>query len=277
MLFIKTNEWLRKMLDDEDVRIVDCTYSLTDPLHGKRMYETKHIPGAVHFDLSEDLSDIAKEHGGRHPLPAVHALKNKLEKAGITEKTTVVAYDSGEGCFASRFWWLLKYMGHPDVYVLDGGLQKWEKAGYPLTDVKPVYKAATYTLRLNHNLLADIEDVKAAIENRQSILIDSRARERYIGLIEPLDAKPGHIPGAVNHEWTEGFNSGSWKSRKEQASRFSDIDKESDIIVYCGSGVTATPNVIALLESGFKNVRLYAGSYSDWVSYPENKVEKVVD
>lgn len=123
-------------------------------------------------------------------------------------------------------------------------------------------------------MLADIDDVKAAIADQRTVLIDSRAKERYLGRIEPLDRIPGHIPGAINREWTKGFEAGRWKSRNEQQSRFSDLEKDGKIIVYCGSGVSATPNILALLESGFEQVKLYAGSYSDWVSYPENPVEK---
>lgn len=273
-MFFKSIEWLKERLEDENIRIVDCTYSLTDPLYGKRTYEHKHIPGAVHFDLADDLSDKVQKHGGRHPLPDIQKLQQKLEQAGINEKTTVITYDGGDCCFASRFWWLLKYMGHPDVYVLDGGMENWEKAGFPITDVKPRTKPVHFTVRRKSDMLADISEVKAAIDKQTAVLIDSRARERYLGIIEPLDRKPGHIPGAINREWTDGFKAGKWKSREEQISRFSDLDKDSSIIVYCGSGVTATPNVIALFEAGFEHVKLYAGSYSDWVSYPENPVEK---
>ncbi|WP_313432383.1 sulfurtransferase [Siminovitchia terrae] len=273
-MFVKSVEWLKERVKDEKVRIVDCTYSLNDPLHGKNTYEREHIPGAVHFDLADDLSEKVKEHGGRHPLPDIQILKQKLEEAGIDQNTTVVTYDGGEGCFASRFWWLLKYMGHSDVYVLDGGMEAWEKSGFPLTDVKPDFKPVQFTVNLNQDMLADIDDVKAAIADQRTVLIDSRAKERYLGRIEPLDRIPGHIPGAINREWTKGFEAGRWKSCDEQQSRFSDLEKDGKIIVYCGSGVSATPNILALLESGFEQVKLYAGSYSDWVSYPENPVEK---
>lgn len=274
MLFIKSKEWLKERLDNENVRIVDCTFSLNDPSYGKRTYEARHIPGAVHFDLDKDLSGNPQEHGGRHPLPDIQTLKQKLEEAGIDEKTTVISYDSGEGCFASRFWWILKYMGHPKVYVLDGGLNEWEKSGYPVTVIKPDFAPVRFSVRLNEAMVADVDDVREAITGHHTRLIDSRARERFLGRIEPLDPRPGHIPGAINFEWTDGFRGRQWKGRNEQEARFSELDKSEEIIVYCGSGVTAAPNVIALLEAGFQNVRLYPGSYSDWVSYPENTVEK---
>ncbi len=273
-MYFKSIEWLKERLEDENIRIVDATYSLNDHSYGRRTYEQKHIPGAVHFDLAHDLSDKIQKHGGRHPLPDIQKLKQKLEQAGINEKMTVITYDHGESCFASRFWWLLKYMGHPDVYVLDGGMESWEESDFPITDIIPDYKPVHFTIRMNHDMLADIAEVRAALDKQSAVLIDSRARERYLGLIEPLDRKPGHIPGAINHEWTDGFKAGKWNSSEEQISRFSELDKDSKIIVYCGSGVSATPNIIALLEAGFKYVKLYAGSYSDWVSYPENPVSK---
>ncbi|VEF48021.1 rhodanese domain-containing protein [Bacillus freudenreichii] len=274
MFFIKPREWLKEKLLDNNVRIVDCTYSLNDASYGKRTYCEKHIPGAVHFDLAEDLSDEVQKHGGRHPLPEIQKFKRKLEIAGINDKTTIVAYDAGEGCFASRFWWLLKYMGHPEVYVLDGGMKGWEDAGFPVTDIEPEYDPVQFTVRLNESMIADVSDVRSAIKNQNTVIIDSRARERYLGQVEPLDAKPGHIPGAVNCEWTDGLKAGIWKDREEQMNRFSNLNPGDEIIVYCGSGVTATPNVIALTEAGFDKVKLYAGSYSDWISYPENIVEK---
>lgn len=278
MFFIKSKEWLMEKLMDNNVRIVDCTYSLNDLSYGKRIFQEKRIPGAVHFDLAEDLSDEVQEHGGRHPLPDIQKLKQKLEKAGINEETTVVAYDAGEGCFASRIWWLLKYMGHPEVYVLDGGLKGWAEAGFPVTQIEePETHPVKFNISLNPSMVADVSDVRRAIESNATVIIDSRARERYLGRVEPLDTKPGHIPKAINYEWTDGFKAGLWKESGEQLSRFSELDPSDEIIVYCGSGVTATPNVIALMEAGFDKVKLYAGGYSDWVSYPENKIIKVED
>lgn len=274
MKHVKPIEWLKEKLGDVNVRIIDCTYHLSDPSKGNEIYRLKHIPGAVYFDLASDLSGQVQSHGGRHPLPDMEIFKRKLEEAGISNHTTVIAYDGGEGCFAARFWWLLKYAGHQNVFVLDGGMKAWEKAGLPVTDMIPEYKPAKFAVQLDHSILASYEEVKQRTITRSTVLIDSRAKERYLGLNEPLDRIPGHIPGAVNCEWTEGFKDDYWKSQEEQKKRFLHLQKKDDIIVYCGSGVTATPNVIALLEAGFKNVKLYAGSYSDWVSHPENEVVK---
>ncbi|MFD1707202.1 sulfurtransferase [Siminovitchia sediminis] len=273
LLFIKSKEWLKERLHDSNIRIVDCTYSLQDPSYGKTVYQKKHIPGAVYFDLAKDLSSEVQIHGGRHPLPHIETFREKLEESGIHEKNAVIAYDGGEGCFASRFWWLLTFLGHQQVFVLDGGMKEWEEAQYPLTDMVPFYRKSTFHIRPQPSMLADIIEVKAEMNSDHTVLIDSRAKERYLGCKEPIDVKPGHIPGAVNFEWTESFHEGKWKNKDEQKRRFSRLNPNNSIIVYCGSGVTATVNVLSLLESGFQHVKLYAGSYSDWVSYPENKVE----
>lgn len=267
--FIKSVSSLRAQLKDENVKVVDCRFALTDPDYGKSVYDEDHIPGAVFFDLEKDLSSPVSEHGGRHPLPVVEELTEKLSKAGITQESTVIAYDDGEGAFAGRFWWLLSYLGQEDVYILDGGYKAWKEAGNEITEEIPAYEYAEFIPSIKDEMLASYEQVK----NHKGILIDSRASERYLGLVEPLDKRAGHIPGAINFVWTDGFDNGFWKDVEEQKERFSNLDKTEEIIVYCGSGVTATPNVLALKACGYKNVKLYAGSYSDWVSYDKNPVE----
>ncbi|MBW8349033.1 sulfurtransferase [Bacillus sp. IITD106] len=267
--FIKSVSSLHDQLKDENVKVVDCRFALTDPAYGKSAYDEDHIPGAVFFDLDKDLSSPVLEHGGRHPLPVVDELTGKLSKAGITQESTVIAYDDGEGAFAGRFWWLLSYLGHEDVYILDGGYKAWKEAENEITDEIPAYEYAEFIPFIKDEMLASYEQVK----NHKGILIDSRASERYLGLVEPLDKRAGHIPGAINFVWTDGFDNGFWKDEEEQKERFSNLNKTDEIIVYCGSGVTATPNILALKACGFKNVKLYAGSYSDWVSYDENPVE----
>jgi thiosulfate/3-mercaptopyruvate sulfurtransferase len=267
-------EWLLKNLHDR-VRVVDCSFSLADPTKGRQEYDKNHIPGAIYFDLEKDLSGDVGEHGGRHPLPNIEEFINKLEKAGIDNTTLVIAYDQGEGAFAARFWWLLQYLGHEKVFVLDGGLRGWSEGNYPLTSEVPVIKKASFTPNINHDLLANIEEVRAVSDGQVSntILVDSREEKRYLGLEEPIDKKAGRIPGAINKPWFEGLNAGYYKTAEVQKQRFSDINSENDVIVYCGSGVTAAPNFLALKAAGFEKVKLYLGSFSDWISYQENKIE----
>ncbi|ULT55364.1 sulfurtransferase [Neobacillus drentensis] len=273
MRFVKDKEWLLRNLHDENVRVIDCRFSLADPLQGKKDYLQSHIPGAVHFDLEQDLSGTIGEHGGRHPLPDIDNLIRKIEDAGIDNDKIVIAYDQGEGAFAARFWWLLQYMGHEKVFVLDGGFKTWHESNLPVTVEVPFFEKADFRLKLRPELLATFEEVKEAVETQNQVLIDSREERRYLGLEEPIDKKAGHIPGALNKPWMEGVRSGHYLPVPEQLQRFSNLNPNQSIVVYCGSGVTAAPNFLALKEAGFEKVKLYVGSFSDWISYDENKIE----
>lgn len=269
---IKSVDWLRARSEDRQVRVIDCRFRLDNPLYGQKAYESGHIPGAVYFDLDRDLSGHVSQHGGRHPLPDLRTFRDKLELAGISNETEVIAYDDGDGAFASRCWWLLTFMGHERVYILDGGMKEWQQAGYPVEEMRQEWKRSVFTPKVKEKMLASYDEVKKKSEDGSALLIDSRARPRYLGLEEPIDVRPGRIPGAINKEWTDSFHDGKWVHAEKQAERFAGLDRSEEIIVYCGSGVTAIPNVIALLESGYENVKLYAGGYSDWVSYPDNPV-----
>lgn len=273
MKYIVDVEWLKDNLNKSEIRIVDCRFSLRDPLAGELAYKKEHIPGAVYFDLEKDLSATPTVHGGRHPLPSIQSIKEKLELSGIDERVKIVVYDDGTGEYASRFWWLLNYLGNKNVYILNVGYKAWKQANYPTDNEIPHFEKPVFNVSCHPSMLATMSDVKESIEQGDAILIDSRAYNRYIGLEEPIDKKCGHIPTAINKVWTDGFKDGFWKSIEEQKKRFSEWNESDSFIVYCGSGVTATPNIIALLEAGFTNVRLYAGSFSDWISYEENPIE----
>lgn len=266
-------EFVLQEMKKNNVRIADCRFQLGAPEKGRTSYREGHIPGAVYFHIEEDLAGSVGEHGGRHPLPEVEQFKKVLENAGISNDMTVIAYDGGEGSFAARFWWLLKYVGHEKAFILDGGFKDWVESGYPVDTLVPQYRSANYKIAVQEELLASYEEVKETVATRESVLIDSRDSRRYLGIEELVDKKAGHIPTAVNYVWTEGFANGRFKAPFEQEKRFSNLSKDSKIIVYCGSGITATPNYIALKEAGFKHVKLYAGSFSDWISYDENEVE----
>ncbi|MGG3562532.1 sulfurtransferase [Neobacillus rhizosphaerae] len=275
MKFVKDREWLFNNLNDNNVILVDCRFSLADPQKGKKEYLESHIPGAFYFDLEKDLSAPVKEHGGRHPLPDLEKLIRKLENAGINECKVVIAYDHGEGAYAARFWWLLKYLGHKNVYVLNGGYKQWQEANYPVTANLPASKTVKFHVELNPDVIATTKEVEEVVRHRPKdcILIDSREEKRYLGLEEPIDKKAGHIPGALNKPWMAGLHANQYKTVEEQRQRFSNIDSKNQIIVYCGSGVTAAPNFLALKEAGYEKVKLYVGSYSDWISYTGNKIE----
>jgi thiosulfate/3-mercaptopyruvate sulfurtransferase len=273
MKYIKDKQWLLNSL--HQVRVIDCRFSLADPNKGKEAYLKSHLPGAVFFDLEKDLSQPVSIHGGRHPLPDMKEFTCKLESVGIDDQTVVVVYDNGESCFASRFWWMLNYLGHNEVYILDGGFKEWNEANYPLTSDIPHYAKTKLSIQIQHEMIADMEEVKNAVLHSMDsvILIDSREEKRFLGIEEPIDNKAGHIPSAINKPWFEGLNSGLFKPAEVQQKRFADIDISKQIIVYCGSGITATPNYLTLKEAGYENVKLYVGSFSDWISYEENEVK----
>lgn len=271
----KDISWLQSNYRSENVRIFDCRFKLDDPSYGKGMFEKGHIPGAVYFDLAKDLSGKVKEHGGRHPLPEIEDFVHKLEQAGVDNETTIIAYDNGEGAFSARCWWLLKYIGHEKAYILNKGYQGWKNNDLPISTKAANFPVKEYNPEVRKDMIATVDDVRKIVKKEsEGILIDSRARDRYLGLTEPLDRIAGHIPGAVNHVWTEGLKEGRFLPAEEQQKRWNGLHQEQRLVVYCGSGVTATPNILSLLSAGYNNVRLYAGSYSDWVSYAEHEVEK---
>lgn len=266
-------KWLLARIYEPDIVIVDCRFVMGDPEAGRQQYEQSHIPKAVYIDLDKDLSAPVEEHGGRHPLPDMVALTVTIGAAGISNDTRVVIYDDQGGMMASRLWWMLKYAGHEQVYVLDEGYGAWQAKNFPISDEQPVVVPVKYIATVQHSMLAEMDEVKEVLGTGQVTIIDSREAPRYRGEVEPLDKKAGHIPGAINHFWKDGITTdGNWKETSEQATRFQNIELDQPIIVYCGSGVSATPNVIALDEAGYTNVKLYAGSWSDWISYDENPV-----
>ncbi|WP_216829200.1 sulfurtransferase [Alkalihalobacterium elongatum] len=270
-------EWLLNHLEDPNVQIIDCRFQLGAPQQGFNNYLEDHIPGAFYFDLEKDLSGEVKKHGGRHPFPKVAELVAKFSTAGIDEKVTVVAYDDQGGPFASRFWWLLNYLGHSNVYVLNGSYSQWKEKGYAVTDKLPQVTPRNFLLNVKAHLLIDRNELikKVKSGNEDYILLDSREEKRYLGLEEPIDKIAGHIPTARHLFWKDSLNSNNqWKTVEEQRSRFGKLDKAKEVIVYCGSGVTACPNVLTLKEAEFPNVRLYLGSWSDWITYEDCPIEK---
>lgn len=264
MLPVVSADWLAQHLDDRKVVIADCRFSLADATLGRQQYEAGHIPGAYYFDLNQDLSSSVRQHGGRHPLPDPQVLAAKLAQVGITNETIVVAYDDSRLAFAARFWWLLRYLGHDRVVVLDGGYAGWLNANYPQTTVIPPQKFGQFQVNLQRDRTVDIEQVKARPDH--AVLIDSREAERYRGERELIDPIAGHIPGAVNYPWQDVTDAdGYLKPLTEQHQRWLAV-QSTPVLVYCGSGVTACVNLLSLELAG-REGKLYAGSWSDWCSY----------
>jgi thiosulfate/3-mercaptopyruvate sulfurtransferase len=270
---IISKQWLLARLYESDLVIVDCRFVMGQPEAGRTAYENEHIPGAVYLDLEMDLSSPVAQHGGRHPLPDTNKFVKTIERLGINNETRVVAYDDQGGAMSSRLWWLMKYLGHNEVYTMNEGFTGWKKAGYPSSDKQSIRVPQTFTPQIQYNMVVNMEDVRIATANRTSLLVDSREHNRYLGLEEPIDSIAGHIPSAINRFWKEVLNEdGRIKSSVELQNHFKDIPEDQDIIVYCGSGVTACPNILGLTEAGYTRVKLYTGSWSDWISYEENLV-----
>jgi thiosulfate/3-mercaptopyruvate sulfurtransferase len=262
-------QWLAEHLDDPQVVIVDCRFSLADSQLGRQQYEASHISGAYYLDLNQDLSSSVQRHGGRHPLPDPAELANKLAAIGInSQKTLVVAYDDSRFAFAARLWWLLRYLGHQQVALLDGGFSGWQKSGYAVTNQLPKPQPGKFVPEIQSDWVVDINTVKVRKDLPNVVLVDSREGDRYRGEREPIDPIAGHIPGAVNYPWQDVSDSqGYVKPVSEQQQRWKDIQQAEEILVYCGSGVSACVNLLSLEMAGIQAAKLYAGSWSDWCSY----------
>lgn len=268
---------LRALLEGaapSEVRLVDVRFSLTDPHAGRRRFEAGHLPGAVYLSLDEDLSGPAASPGGRHPLPDMARFAETLGAHGIGNDTRVVVYDDakGGGMFAARLWWLLRYAGHDDVQVLDGGLGAWTAMGLELTQTVLTHPTETFILSLRPEMVAEMDEVRSKLGNPDVLLLDARAPERYRGEGEPLDKKAGHIPGARNRPFMGNLESGRFKPAEALKERFADAQDAEEVILYCGSGVSAAHNALALEEAGVRGAKLYVGSWSDWSGYEENPV-----
>jgi len=261
---------LIRLIPGSDILIADCRFDLADPGLGERQYLERHVQGAVYCSLDRDLSASVTIHGGRHPLPPVPDMVSLFERIGVTSgKIRVVAYDNSGGPFAARLWWMLRYLGHEQVQILDGGFALYLQAGGPLSNEEQTGSPGSFHPDIRHSMLASVEDAR---EDRSTgRLYDSRAPERHKGILEEIDPVAGHIPGSANLFWMDNLkNDNTFKPIPEIEARFSRLD--SDSIFYCGSGVTACVNILAMEESGKEIPRLYNGSWSDWISYPENPI-----
>jgi thiosulfate/3-mercaptopyruvate sulfurtransferase len=265
---ISTGE-LAAHLDNSWV-IVDCRYDLSDHQWGRQQYRAAHIPGAVYASLSDDLSAPPNGTNGRHPIPDVDQLASTLGRLGIGPGTQVVIYDQDAGSFASRMWWTLRYLGHDAAAVLDGGWAKWIAERRPTRAGDETPRAATFTPRVRAGMRRDVADVEAIVRDKSALLIDARAPERFEGRSETVDKSAGHIAGAVNYfyKWNLGED-GTMLPADALKERFEKLlggRRPEDVVMYCGSGVTACHNLLAMEHAGLPGTPLYPGSWSEWSS-----------
>jgi thiosulfate/3-mercaptopyruvate sulfurtransferase len=264
-----SSEWLANHQEDKNLVVVDCRFALADPQLGHQQYLQGHIPGAYYLDLNQDLASPAQQHGGRHPLPDISALAAKLSQMGVTAQTLIVAYDDSRFAFASRPWWLLKYMGHDRIAVLEGGFSAYQSSGLPISTDLPIKREGLFVPQMRSELIVNIHDVVQRQQNPSTKLVDSREADRYQGKSEPIDPIAGHIPGAVNYPWQQVTDERGWMRSSEDLKEYwSEVLNADEVVVYCGSGVTACVNLLALEVAGKPTAKLYVGSWSDWCSYP---------
>jgi len=266
---VSANE-LAPRLDQTDWIVCDCRHDLTDYEAGRRAYAQAHVPGARFIHLDEDLSGPKTGDNGRHPLPHPLTLGLRLGALGIDSDKQIVVYDASGGCFAARLWWMLRWVGHTRVAVLDGGWQAWSAGGHPVTADRPPIQHTTYTLRPRPDLAVDAGYVAAHLSDSEVALIDARSPERFRGEGETLDPIAGHIPEAVNRFFKlnldgNGFFKAPEALRGELTGVLGGCDPRG-VVHQCGSGVTACHNLLAMEHAGLSGSRLYPGSWSEWVS-----------
>ena len=253
-------EWLGEQLHDDEIRVVDCRFYLAEPERGHREYLEAHIPGALYLSLDDDLT--GQTGPGRHALPDPADFAATLRTAGIGNQHAVVVYDQHDSSTAARLWWMLRSLGHESVYVLDGGWAAWTAEPRSTTEEIPGWPPADL------ELAADWEGTveRDGIDTSVMTLVDARAPERHRGEIEPIDPIAGHIPGSINipyHDNTD--DAGRFLDSESLLQRFTDITTADRIVVYCGSGVTACNNILAMAIAGLDKAELYPGSWSGWI------------
>ena len=269
-VLIGVNDLAEAMLGPRPPVVLDVRWQLGSD-DGFARYKEGHLPGSVYVDLNTELAAPPRPEQGRHPLPDIDTLQAAARRWGIDFGVPVVVYDDAGGTVAARAWWLLRWAGIAQVQLLDGGLGAWRDAGMRLSAGDAVPRVGNVTLTGGHLPTADIDEVAGT----QALLLDARAAERYRGEVEPVDPRPGHIPGAVSAPTTENLTAaGAFRPADELRARFTALGADSrPVVVYCGSGINAAHQIAALEIAGIDGAALYPGSYSQWSSDPQRRVD----
>ena len=266
-------------LDDSYLSIVDARYALGDANAGEIAWKHAHLPNAFYAHLDRDLSDKQKSaEFGRHPLPDAQAFCKTLMRCGIRQESQVVVYDANDGAMAAaRFWYLLRLLGHKKVAVLDGGFTRWSELGFPVTNIAPVAQSSVYRADYDASQIIGVDVIESNLASRLSVLLDARAPERFRGEVEPIDKVAGHIPGALNHPYGLNLDNGRFRSAESLKQDFIALLGEhsaAETIVYCGSGVTACHNLLAMEIAGLPGAKIFPPSWSGWISDSDHAIEK---
>lgn len=263
---------LERYISEPSWVILDCRFSLANPDSGRLSYQAGHIPGAIYLDLKHDLSGKAvKGVTGRHPLPEVEAISSTFSACGIDDEVQVVAYDDVGGALAAaRAWWLLRWLGHEQVAVLNGGIQQWEKAGFMLNTEDAQKTKRAFTPHVRPDLVVSTSQVEAMRQDADYRVCDARSAERFRGENETIDPLAGHIPGAVSLPYAGNLKmDGTFRLVNRLHDRYQQVlgDAPAErVVFYCGSGVTSAHNILAMMVGGLGEAKLYAGSWSEWIT-----------
>ena len=273
---VVSTDLLAQHLDDPDWIIFDCRFTLSNTGAGAAAYRQGHIPGARYVHLDDDMSSVVTPTSGRHPLPDVKLFSEKLSRWGVDSSKQVVVYDDSFGSMAVKMWWLLRWLGHDQVALLDGGLPKWLKEKRPVTTVLPQISPAKFVVQLHKEMQASVAEVEQARQERCRLVIDARPEQRFAGEREPLDRVAGHIPGAINWVFEENLDfDGTYLSADELREAYLNLlngVKPEHVIHTCGSGVTACHNMLAMEIAGLPSGKLFAGSWSEWITDPSRPI-----
>lgn len=267
---------LSRCLGRPDWVVLDCRFDLLKPEAGQLAYSAGHLPGAWYADLNNDLSGPVTATSGRHPLPDPVHFAQRLGRWGIDNTSQVVVYDADNGAYAVRLWWLLRWLGHSPVAVLNGGLAAWQAAGLPLTTAFPQPHPKQFELHLDRDSNVSLAQLRQGLLHGTYSVVDARAAVRYAGEVEPIDPVAGHIPGALNYPYEANLDAfGRFLDALSLKARFAPLaDRPERVVHMCGSGVTACHNLLAMEIAGLCGSKLYAGSWSEWVRDPTNPVRK---
>ena len=265
-------------LADPGWLVLDCRFELSDPDSGERAWRESHLPGALHVHLDRDLSAPATPSTGRHPLPSPDAFAATVSRWGVTPATQVVVYDAAAGMFAARAWWMLRWVGHDRVAVLDGGLPAWVAAGGTLDRSVAQRQAVRFEPMLRPHMAIGVEALQAELADRSCLLVDARGPDRFEGKTEPIDPVAGHVPGAVNHPCPRNLDAdGRFLPPSDLLERWRSTlagREPSAAVCMCGSGVSACHDLLALEHAGLGGARLYPGSWSEWIRDPGRPVAR---
>lgn len=267
---------LASHLGDPDWVVIDCRFDLADPAKGEQQYREAHIPGARYAHLDRDLSGTKTGTNGRHPLPTVGEMRARFGALGITAGRQVVAYDADTGMYAARLWWMLRFMGHDAVAVLDGGFARWVREGRPVSQDHGDARPALFEGVPRETWRLSVDDVRSGLGHPNRTLVDARAESRYRGEDETLDKVAGHIPGAKNYFFQHNLSGDkTFKAPDELRAQWTRVLGSTppvNVVMYCGSGVTACHNLLAMEHAGLAGARLFPGSWSEWSADPSRPV-----